>query len=522
MAASSAVPGSRAVRPLLQPADRLADRYVLVAPVDAATPGGENGAAVLWRADDEVLARPVALKVMSAGGRKGGLASKRFLDAASTAGTLLSPVLARVYDAAVEERPAQQYGRPAGDIDVAYVISEWVDGPTLAESLATDGPMAPREACALATTISEALTLAHTRGIAHGRLHPGNVLLPVGGGVKVTDLAVSAALPEQQVSSVRAGDPEACAADVRDLSAILYACLTARWPASATPQPSGGVPAAPSGHDGPRRGKLISPRQVRAGVPRALDAVVARALDPARVSEVPALTSAAALADALEGAVRADTPRVRGARRRRVPRWVWRLLPVVLSLAFLAAVGFGAYAAGKRVGELPPEESEALVSAAPEAPRRTGTAIDLTGVPVSAFDPEPQGDGGENNGAVPGAHDGDDATEWTTEDYDSDTFAGQKQGVGLLVDLGEPTSVGQVEVATSTPGMAVELRAADQQGTLATDYRVVARGTQTDGAIVFEPGNGNASRFYLVWITGLQEVDGSFRGAVAELRFSLA
>ena len=79
---------------------------------------------------------------------------------------------------------------------------------------------------------------------------------------------------------------------------------------SATPQPSGGLPAAPAGRDraGPR-GRLTSPRQVRAGVPRTLDAVVVRALDPAHAAVAPELTSATGLAAALTGAVRADIAR---------------------------------------------------------------------------------------------------------------------------------------------------------------------------------------------------------------------
>ncbi len=297
---------SRALRPLLLADDLLASRYRLARPVETGTPDGSRPA-LLWLAYDEVLARPVAVKVLAVGGRRGAAASRKFLQAAAAAGAVSHPVLARVYDAALEERPAERAGRPAGEIDVAYVVSEWVDGRTLATAL-DNGPWTPRKACILITDVADALSVAHESGIWHGRIHPGNVMLTGGSGVKLTDLAVSSTLPEQAMRRERAGDPHGPAADVRDLAAVLYALLTARWPSSATPQPSGGLPPALAGKNGPVRGKLISPAQVRAGIPRDLDDVIVRALDPQRAREAPALTTAAQLCDALDRALPVSPP----------------------------------------------------------------------------------------------------------------------------------------------------------------------------------------------------------------------
>ena len=265
-------PGRRALRPVLRPGDLLAGRYRLEELVRA----DEDTRDDLWRAVDEALARAVAVRVLPAAGRRGAAAARPFLEAAALAGTVASPVLARVDDAALEERPAERSGRPAGGVDVAYVVREWVDGRDLATVLREDGPYEPAEAARRVAALADGLHAAHARGIAHGRVHPGNVVVTAAGELRLTDLALSSAVPEGAVPSARADDPSGPAADVRDLTAVLYALLTARWPAAATPQPASGVPLAPAvreREDRPR-GRLTSPRQVRAGVPRALDELV--------------------------------------------------------------------------------------------------------------------------------------------------------------------------------------------------------------------------------------------------------
>lgn len=516
--------GSRALRPRLAAGDLLAHRYRLVRPVEAATPG-EAGPAVLWLARDEVLARPVAVKVLAAGGRRRASASEVFLEAAAASGAVSHPVLARVYDAALEERPAERSGRPAGDIDAAYVISEWVEGQTLAAALA-DGAWEPEQACALVTEVADALAAAHAVGLVHGRLHPGNVLIPDGGGVKLTDLAVSAALPDRAVPAARSTDREGPPADVRDLAAILYALLTARWPASATPQPSGGLAPAPAGRDGPSRGRLTSPGQVRAGVPRALDDVVVRALDPVRARSSPDLTTAAGLCDALDRATRPEPPPrsapLRSAPTRTVaaipaiPPEVRRWIPLVGVLVLLLAIGITSYSVGRSIGVIPTAAAPS-VSPPPGAPPGA-MPIDLTAVPVSDFDPPP-GDGRERPGSVPNAHDGDVTTVWETERYESDTFGGIKDGVGLLIDLGAPRPVSGVEVVLAAPGTIVELRAADIRAEQAGGYRVLASGRSESGPLALTPPPGTRARYYLLWITGLPQVDGRFSAGVTEIRF---
>ena len=517
-------PGSRVGQPVLREGDLLASRYRLVRAVPTAAHSGvDAGPAVLWLAQDEVLARPVAAKVLLPGGPDGSsfeAAARPFLQAAAASGGLAHPVLARVYDAAVEQRPAERARRSAGELDVAYVISEWVDGPSLVGQLTEDGPYDAVDAVELADCLAEALAAAHAGGLVHGRLHPGNVLLTRGGAVKLTDLGVSTALPERAVPALRAGDPVGPAADARDLAAVTYALLTARWPVSATPQPSGGLPAAPAGRDGAGpRGRLISPRQVRAGVPRTLDAVVVRALDPARAAVAPALTSAAGLAAALTGAVRADARALPAVHRpSRVPRSVRRLVPAVVLLGLLTILGVVAYGAGKSVGTVSdqPGGSGALTTPRPGAPAAP-RPVPLAGAVVTDFDPPP-GDGRERPGEVANAYDDDPSTAWRTERYGSATFGGLKPGVGLLVDLGAPTAVARVELAAQTDGAVVELRIADAAAADASGYRLVASGRSAGGALPLAVPAGTRARYYLLWVTELPRVEGRFVAGVRELR----
>ena len=506
-------PGTRGA-PGLVAGDLLAARYRLVEPRTAATPGAQPR---LWLAHDEVLARPVAAKVLVASGPGAAALTGPFLDAAAAAGAVDSPVLARVYDAAVEQR---------AEADVAYVIREWVDGTPLPEVLARDGAYDPGTAVDLATALLEGLAVPHAAGLAHGRVHPGNVLVDRNGALRLTDLSVAAALPDGRVAAERAGDPGPVEADVRDAAAVLYALLTARWPDAATPQPSAGVPGAPALRERPKaRGRLISPRQVRAGVPTSLDAAVVRALDPAGRAEPPALHTAEALLDVLDGVARTDRPaRPPSSRRRAAPgrlrAGLRRRLGVLGVAALLVGIGVAAYSAGRSVGTLEaPEDAAAAASPAPSASAGPAAApVDLTGVSVRDFDPD--GDGQERPGSVANAHDGDPSTVWETERYDSADFGGLKEGVGLLVDLGAPTALRRVELGLARPGVTAELRAAATPAPDAASYRVLASARSDGDRLALVPPEGTTERYLLVWLTALAPDDGRFSAGVTDLAVS--
>ncbi len=241
---ASAAPSARGpARPAVEVDDVIADRYRLVRPVEV--PADDDATATLWLAQDVVLARPVAVRLLPAGGRAGRAAAAPFLAAAGEAGRLTHPGLARVYDAATTSLPSARSGRVT---EVAYVVSEWVDGTSLGDRLLADGPLDPRVATLLALQAAEALDALHGSGLVHGRLHPGNVLLSGTDRLTLTDAAIAAALHDPAAELERT--PEGARADTVDLGAVLYAMLTARWPSAVTDQPGRGMPDAPAARPG--------------------------------------------------------------------------------------------------------------------------------------------------------------------------------------------------------------------------------------------------------------------------------
>lgn len=211
--------------------DVLAGRYRLE---DLLTESGEGR---FWRAHDRVLARPVAVHVIAAGDpRAPGL-----LEAARRSATVSDTHLLRVLDA------------EQGD-GLCYVVNEWGTGTSLDVLLATEGPLAPRRAAWIVSEVADAVAAGHAVGVAHGRLAPENVLIDTTGSIRVIGYAVEAAL--HGLSPARRGT------DLVDLVALLYAGLTGRWAGASR----SAVPAAPE-----ETGRVLRPRQVRAGVPRSLD-----------------------------------------------------------------------------------------------------------------------------------------------------------------------------------------------------------------------------------------------------------
>ncbi|WP_435125584.1 protein kinase domain-containing protein [Micromonospora tulbaghiae] len=210
------------------PSLRLHDRYVLRERI------GLGGMSEVWRADDDVLGRPVAVKALA-----GELAADPQLRAtiqreARAAARLTHPHVTQVYD----------YGEAtlAGGTMVPYLVMELVEGRNLADRL-TAGPLAWPDAVRMAGQVAAALAAAHRIGVVHRDIKPGNVML-TDTGAKVLDFGIAALAgpragqtgellmgtpayfaPERMTSG--APDP---ASDVYALGALLYRTLTGRAP----------------------------------------------------------------------------------------------------------------------------------------------------------------------------------------------------------------------------------------------------------------------------------------------------
>jgi hypothetical protein len=125
-----------------------------------------------------------------------------------------------------------------------------------------------------------------------------------------------------------------------------------------------------------------------------------------------------------------------------------------------------------------------------------GDTVQLEG--IASFDPPP-GDDEEHSERVEDATDGDPATYWTTERYN--TFA--KSGVGLVLDAGAARQLSQIAITTDTPGFTAEIRAGDSpDGPFDT---VVGSSRTVEGSATWDL-EGAEARYYVVWITQLDRV----------------
>jgi beta-lactam-binding protein with PASTA domain len=165
------------VRDVATVAELLVGRYELRECV------GSGGMGVVHRAHDLLLDRDVAVKVPNLAAATGS--RERFRREARAAARLNHPNVVSVYD--WEERD-----------DEAFLVMEYVDGPSLRQVVRERGPLAVREAARIGEQVATALAHAHSKGIVHRDVKPGNVLLaPDGTGperiVKVTDFGIARA-----------------------------------------------------------------------------------------------------------------------------------------------------------------------------------------------------------------------------------------------------------------------------------------------------------------------------------------
>jgi serine/threonine-protein kinase len=196
---------------------------------------GTGGMAVVWRAQDLVLGRQVAVKLLGPS-FSDRAARERIKAEARVAARLAHPNVAGVYDFG-----ESRHGRRG---KVPYIVMELVHGDTLAVRQQSDR-MHWRTAVGIAAEVAAALAAAHACGVVHRDIKPGNIML-ARTGVKVVDFGIAAAVGELDdhgdellgtpayVAPERfAGRPAAPATDVYALGILLYQCLTGTlpWPA---------------------------------------------------------------------------------------------------------------------------------------------------------------------------------------------------------------------------------------------------------------------------------------------------
>ena len=473
-----------------------------------------GGMATVWIAEDPLLSRRVAVKLLLPQLAVDEALRLRFRNEAIAAAKLTHPGIVATYD--------------TGDDDgTAYIVMELVEGTTLRRVIDERGRLPVRDAADIASQVADALEHAHRQGLVHRDIKPANVLVQPDGRAKVTDFGIAKAAGGDDltrtgtvVGTARYLAPEQVngnavdgRADVYALGLILYEMLAG---------------SAPFGGDSDMATAVArltnAPEPIRTARPevsRHLEDVVARSLarDPDyRYQSAQAFKDALApghdtaptgplapppaprptAAPAGRGGGRAEATAV-GARPpaqpaalatpRRGRRWPW----LVLILALLGAGAAVAYVLANVNGG---SDSPGTAAAASQA------------LPIAAahdFDPPPGG-GSEHPEDVHFAIDGDPGTAWQTEGYSNRNFGNAKPGVGLWVQLDTAHDVTAVTVTTLEDGWSGQIYVADQPGS-SLDAWGQARASGDSLPAVQRFGLNARGQYVLVWCTQLPASD---------------
>lgn len=232
-----------------------------------------GGMAQVYLARDRSLDRPVAIKELVPEFATDPSFVERFRREAQAAANLAHPNIVGVYD----------WGTQDGTY---FIVMEYVDGPSLSQVIRRDGALHPRRAAELAGEVAGALGFAHSRGVVHRDVKPGNVLLTGSGQSKVTDFGIARALSSPDEDLTQAGSvmgtatyfsPEQAQglpvdprSDLYSLGVVLYEMVTGRAPFT------GDTPLAIAYKH--VQDQPAAPSTIISDLPRGMDAIIMKLL----------------------------------------------------------------------------------------------------------------------------------------------------------------------------------------------------------------------------------------------------
>ena len=188
---------------------------------------GRGGMGEVYRAYDNKLEQPVALKFLPAAMSQDGAALARFHNEVRTARQVSHPNVCRVYDIGEWE------GMP-------FLSMEYVDGEDLASLLRRIGRLPSDKAVEIARRLCAALAAAHGKGVLHRDFKPGNIMIDGRGQVLITDFGLAALAAQVTGPEARYGTPAYMApeqlagkeatvrSDIYALGLVLYEMFTGR------------------------------------------------------------------------------------------------------------------------------------------------------------------------------------------------------------------------------------------------------------------------------------------------------
>lgn len=446
-----------------------------------------------WQALDTALDRQVALTFIDPARRLSDEQLDAILSETLKLGRIEQHGLARVLDVTRIDNGG-------------LVVAEWIRGGSLRE-VADTSPSALGAARAVAS-LAAAADEAHRAGVALSIDHPSRIRVSIDGDVA---LAFPATLPD--------AGPEA---DVRGVGAALYALLVDRWPLPESGTPSGMRPATVSS-----TGEPAEPREIKPEIPFQISTAALRAVQPGGgISTAPTLlhllqqaTAAAETTDLVEpvrapvAPARRDDPDEQARRRKTMLIGIGAgaavlLIALIVVASFLGNV-FGEVGGGLKGDQL------GLNPTTSQGVSASGSIVKPTG--ASVFSPA----GGADNPNLAGlAIDGDSTTSWPTDTYtDPNPFPDFKNGVGLMLQLPQPTEVGSVSVTVPSTGTQVQIRSATSSNPASLDdtTALTQPTTLTPGSNTITVPSASPTSHLLVWISTMGETDGKNKTAFSDI-----
>ncbi len=479
----------------------------------------------VWRGEDPLLARSVAVKTLDPRLAEDDDLRARFRREAVAAAAVAHPNIVATYDTGEDD-------------GVAYIVMELVEGATLRQAIDLHGALPPARAADIAAQVADALAAAHARGLVHRDVKPSNVLVQLDGRVKVTDFGIAKAADQSTDELTRTGSVMGTArylapeqlegrpvderADVYSLGLVLFEMLAGETPFGAETEIATAVARLTS--EPPRLGDVRP--HLAPGLAHVVDRALAR--DPDQ-----RWPNAAAMRDALapfrvavpERGADATMPVARPRPQPSAPAAAPATAhPVIINdgvgvgariLAWVVALalGIGAGYAGFVLA------TDTKTAAKAPAPAK-GPAV-LKIATVTTFDPYHfDGPPSEHPDEAALATDGDAATFWTTESY-KEANVGGKAGVGLILELAQPSRVTSVKLTSPDSGWDAQIYASGANApTLGGWGQVRVAGTNLSQSVEMRLPTRPPSLFVLVWLTKLppsSPSQQSFVGRIAEV-----
>jgi putative peptidoglycan lipid II flippase len=373
-------------------------------------------------------------------------------------------------------------------------------------------------------TLAAAAELAHRAGVSMSIDHPSRVRVSIEGDVA---LAFPATMPD--------ATPED---DIRGIGAALYALLVNRWPLPESGVRSGLAPAEVDA-----AGEPVEPRSVDREIPFQISAAAARSVQAGGGNRsaptlLNLLQQATAIADRTEQINPVDVPRPpqppadasepepvdpEAAGRRKKGLIIGLSVGaavIVIALLVLASVLKGIF--GDVGGFSQDELGLNAPSTAEEGGGGGGSGATIKPTKATVFSPEGEADAPDQ---APLAIDGNTSTVWPIDTYsDPVPFPNFKNGVGLMLQLPQPTAIGEVTIDLNSTGTSVEIRSAQTPtpSSLADTTVLTPATALKPGSNTIKVANASPTSNVLVWVSTLGTVDGENRSDIAEITLKAA